>query len=247
MTVNFVRFYLACAILLAGCRKHEKAISFSGQILLSKKFPLPFVHQKVKIDQPGSPGIPAPIFASGSSTLGFTDGEGKFSVSFKPGTAVFIIFSSQNRSPLTFTAGAGDTSLFNFRYNNFGLTDSSAHKPIYASKIIDTAIVKVSLVTDLMPTDSIGVQLRTLQSLADKTYTGLRGNAGSTIVLDTIFNVALQEYDGLSKKFRNNLYAGRKTFLADFGRPFITSVGFPQPIDFSSEDEQKATFLFYFQ
>jgi hypothetical protein len=238
---------LLLALLFCACHKNEKAISLHGQILLSKKFPLPFVRQKIDVYQAGSPSIPFPISTSGSSATGVTDSEGRFNISFKPGTTLFLIFRSRNTQPVTLSAGSRDTSLFNFRYSGFADFDASTGTVLYASKIIDTAVISMTLVSDIFPTDTVGIQLKTLQGFADKSYTGLNAKANSTIVLDTIYNVALQDYDGLSKRFRNSLYAGRKVFSPVLSRSYLSSVGFPRPSDLSAEDESKVNFLFYFQ
>jgi hypothetical protein len=119
-------------------------------------------------------------------------------------------------------------------------------KPTFIGKSIDTAIIKVDLLSNLEATDTIGVDGYTLNGSLDKEYTGLKGTAGSVLILDTITNMLFTDFDCSTQTFTNNLYAGRK-WTTIYGYVTITSEGFPSPYQLSTDDETKKELMFYFK
>jgi hypothetical protein len=75
---------------------------------------------------------------------------------------------------------------------------------------IDTVIFKVSLLTELAPTDTIGLFGNTVAGRLEKEYTGKYGSAGSVIVPDTIANVLFTDYSYSQRKFTNPISGGKK-------------------------------------
>jgi hypothetical protein len=235
---------LISGLLFYNCKK-EKPFVFSGQLLLTHKYPLPLANRKIEIFQPGSP--PAIGINSGStssSAAGMTDPNGFFYLSFTSGKSTFIVFSSTNSTPLTLSNSVGDTSFPNFSRRNFS-SEKSNGTPIYIGKTIDTAIIKVNLITTLTSSDTIGLQAYTINGRINKEYTGRSAVAGSVIVLDTISNILFTDFDCLEQKFINTLYAGRK-WTTNSGYKAISSEGVVLPGQVSPSDETKNEIIFYF-
>lgn len=232
--------------LFISCRKEQKPIIYSGQLLLSKKNPLPVANKQIVIYQGGTAGaIGINSGATSSSASAVTDASGHFQITFRPGTSSFIIFSGASTSPLTFSSEFGDTSLFSFSRTNFPDSGNDPLLPIYIGKSIDTAIMKMNLSSDITTTDTVGLEINTISGRISKAYTGLSGNAGTTITLDTIFNEILKNYNCYQKNFINSLYAGRK-YTVPAGYNTITTFGFVSPAILSADDEKKVEMHFYF-
>jgi hypothetical protein len=236
-------FFLVVVFLIGSCRKEQKPITFTGKLLLSKKYPVPLSNRAIEIYQRGSSSaIGLNSGSSSSSSNGFTTSDGNFNLKFRPGTAVFIIFSGASIAPLTLSSTDGIFPYFSRQYFPDSAYDPT--KPIYIGKIIDTVIIKVYLTASINSSDTIGLQTLTIDGRVDKIYTGINATQGSTLVIDTIYNMLLTEYDCLQRKFRNTLYAGKKR-TTGFGYTTISG-GFVSPNYLSGEDEQKMEMLFYY-
>lgn len=232
--------------LFSGCKK-EKPIIFSGQLLLTKKFPYPLVNRKIEIYQPGSPsaiGINSGSTSSSATTL--TTADGNFRLSFTPGTSSFIIFSGINSNSLILKNPLDDTTFPGFSRKNFPDSGYDADKPIFIGKTIDTTIIKVDLASDLTATDTIGLLGYTISGRIDKEYTGMSGTTGEVIVLDTISNMLFTDFDCFAKKFINTVYAGRK-WTTVWGYVTISGYGLVSPSQLSAFDETKQEITFYFK
>lgn len=241
-------FYLLMLMILffSGCKK-EKPIIFTGKLLLSKKFPFPLVNRKIEIYQPGSAsaiGINSGSTSSIATT--HTDANGNFRLSFTPGKSSFLFFSGTNSKPLIFGNSPSDNTFPVFSRMNFPDSGYNAANPIFVGKTIDTTIIKVGLASDLIATDTIGFSTNTISGSIDKEYTGRVGTTGSVIILDTIYNLLLTDYDCFARKFMNTIYAGRK-WTTTLGYATISSYGFVSPNQFSAIDEAKQEIIFYFK
>jgi len=246
MKLHRIFHFIILIVLVAGCKK-PKPVTFSGQLLLTKKYPIALSNTPIEIYQAGSAS--AIGIASGSSSskaTTSTDANGFFKVNFTPGTSTFILFSGASTKPLTLSSALGDTSRYRFARRNFPDSLYDNTKPIFVAKNIETAIIKTYLLSNLTTTDTIGLRAGTLNGNIDKEYTGLTGAAGSIIVLDTITNLLFTEYDCIQKIFANNLYVGRK-FATGQGYTFISSYGVVLPTQLSAEDEVSRELLFYFK
>lgn len=240
-------FYLSIilfALFFSGCKK-QKPVVFSGQLLLSKKNPQPLNNRKIEVYQAGSSsaiGLNSGSTSSSANTQ--TDATGNFRLSFTPGTSSFIIFTSANSSQLTLGSASDDTAFP--RFSRKGFSNSDASSPTYVGKIIDTALIKVSLSSDLTLNDTIGVRAYTINGNIDKEYTRRVGTVGSVIILDTLYNMLFTDFDCLANKFTNTLYAGRK-FTTVHGYVTISSYGIHSPYQLSADDETKQEIMFYYQ
>lgn len=219
---------------------------FSVQLLLTKKHPFPLANRKIELYQPGSAAaIGINSGSSSSSATAVTDANGFFRLSFTPGKSSFIIFSSTSSNPLTLSNPLGDTSFPQFFRRNFPAAYNPG-APIYIGKTIDNAIIKVNLITDLTPSDTIGLQAYTLNGRITKEYSGRSAAAGSVIILDTISNMLFTDFDCYEQKFINTLYAGRK-WTTVWGYTTISTAGFVSPSLLSEIDEAKNEIMFYFK
>jgi hypothetical protein len=237
-------FFLVIILIVAACRKEQKAITYTGKLLLSKKYPIPLSNRAIELYQRGSSGaIGLNAGSSASSSNSITSIDGNFSLLFKPGTAVFIVFSGASSAPLTLSST--DTIFPYFKKQNFPDSAYDPAKPIYIGKIIDTAIIKVNATVAINSSDTIGLQTLTIDGKVDKIYTGINALQGSTMVIDTIYNMLLTEYDGYQKGFRNTLNAGKKVTAAP-GYSVIKSNFFISPPNLSVEDEKRVEILFYY-
>jgi len=233
-------------LVFSGCKK-EKPIIFSGQLLLTSKFPYPLVNRKIQIYQRGSSSaIGLNSGSRSSSATTHTDASGNFRLDFTRGTASFIIFSGPSSNPLTLANSPDETVFPAFSRRNFSDSVYDVTKPIFVGKAIDTVIIKVGLSSDLTATDTIGLRAYTINGSIDKEYTGRSGTIGSVIVLDTINNMIFTDFDCLTKKFSNSVYGGRK-WTTVWGSVAISSDGYVSPFQFSSIDEAKQEITFYFK
>ncbi len=233
---------LISLFLLYGCKK-QKPIVFSGQLLLTQKYPFPLSNKKVELYQAG--GGSAILFNSSSSiATSVTDANGYFKITFIPGTSSFGIFSTASSNSLSLSSAIDDRSFPNFYRNNFPEQGYDAAKPIFIGKTIDTAIIKVRLSKNLTATDTIGLRGYSVIGILDKEYTGRVASAGTTIIIDTIKNLLFTEFDCLDSKFINTIYAGRKT--TNSGYVTISTEGVISPYKLLAADETKNEILFYF-
>ena len=236
---------LILLVALWGCKKDEKPIVYTGQLLLSHKFPVVLASKKIGLYQPGSPS--AIIFpgVSSSSSNTTTDARGNFRLVSTPSKASLLFFSGTNANPLFLSDAPGDTTFPSFTQNNFPRSGWTG-KPVFIGKTIDTAIIKVSLLTNLTATDTLAIQALTITRRISKEYTGRSAPAGSVITIDTISNLLFTDYDFITNRFRNNLYAGRKWITAG-GYPTIITAGVVSPAQLSAGDEPRLELMFYFQ
>ena len=219
---------------------------FSGHLLLTDKHPLPLANRKIELYQSGSPAAVGIISGSSSSSAtAMTDANGFFHLSFTPGESSFIIFSSPSSSPLTLSNPLGDTTFPQFSRRNFP-SGYNPDAPIYIGKSIDTAIIKVHLISDLTASDTIGLQAYTLNGRINKEYIGRSAEAGSVIVLDTISKMLFTDFDCYEQKFINTLYAGRQWTTA-WGYTTISSAGVVSPSQLSATNETRKEITFYFK
>lgn len=233
-------------LFITACKKKTEPISYSGQLLLSKKHPVPVSNRKIEIYQQGSaPAIGINSGSTSASAAGLTNSSGNFQIDFTPGTSRFIVFYGANSSPLVLQSAFGDTVFPNFSRNNFPGKEYNSSEPTYVGKIIDTAIIQVYLNSDLNSTDTIGLRANTVNFGIDKQYTGLSGNAGATITIDTVNNLLLTQFDCYQQRFTNTVSVGRK-WTTIWGYSAINSTTFPLPNVFSDLDEAKVEMTFVF-
>src|SRR5690242_3506473 len=234
---------LLVLLFFSACKK-SKPVIFSGRLLLTKTHPIPLADRKIQLYQSGSSAI---IFSSTPSTsVSKTDANGYFNLTFTPGRANFSVFSGPNSTPLFFSSVPGDSAFPQFYRRNFSDSDYNPGQPTYVGKSIDTAVIKVYLLSNLDATDTIGLNGYTVIGRVDREYTGLTAPAGSTMILDTITNMLFTDFDCNTNKFTNNLDAGRK-WTTSFGYSTITSVGYPSPYQLSAVDETKKEVTFFFK
>lgn len=244
MKSAFYLVLLSC-FLFSACKK-DKSVSFSGKLLLTKKFPLPLANRKIQIYQTGSTGgIGIPASTSSSFAMANTDANGFFNIDFTPGEGRFLIFAGTNAAPLTLSNDFNDTAFPEFARKNFPGPDYDKNAPTFIGKTIDNAIIKVTLNADLIPTDTIGLQAYTINGRIDKEYSGRAAPAGTVIVLDTVRNMLFTRFDCLDKTFSNNVTIGRK-MTTPTGYVGIFSRGFVSPGKLSAEDETNREIMYYF-
>ena len=207
------------AFLFLACKK-PKPIVLSGQLLLTKKSPVPLSNKKIEIYQPGGNAIITG--SSGSSAEAVTDANGRFTVTFIPGTSYFSFFRGENTAPLTLSSGTDDYSFPFFIRQNFPAQGNDASKPIFVGKSVDTMVVKVYTFKNIHATDTFGLRGATVNANLYKEYTGLTIDSGSTFTLDILTNVLFTRYDYIKKTFLNDISfgrvktnAGNKVFLGD--------------------------------
>jgi hypothetical protein len=234
------------SLVLSACRK-EKTRAYSGQLLLSKKFPTPLVDRAVEVFQRGSgSGAILPMGASAAVASSVTDANGYFSMRFTFGKGTFIVFPAANTNPLVLSNSYRDTSYPSFRIENFSDSLFFPRRPIFIGKTIDTLIISVSLLADLAPADTIGLRGGgTVTGKLDREYTGRTGAAGAEIVLDTIINALFTEFDYIQRKFRNQLYGGRK-YMTPAGYVAVWAERERLPSDFPENDEGKREITIFF-
>lgn len=207
MRAFFCFLILLAGTILTSCKKN-KSIVYSGQFLLSPKYPIPITNKPIAVYQQGSSAII--INTSSSTATTVTDASGFFSLNFTPGRVTFAFFNFASNYPLYLKNAINDTSHPTFSRKNFPETGYDPAKPIFIGKTIDTTIIMVNLISDLAPTDTIGLRALTINERLNKEYTNRLGSAGSIIILDTIYNMLFTDFDCLDNRFSNNLYAGRK-------------------------------------
>lgn len=230
-----------------GCKKKIEPIAYSGQLLLSKKYPFPIANKKIEIYQTGSaPAIGLNSGSTSSSAVGVTDANGNFEISFTPGTSRFIFLSGANTKPMVLQSALGDTTFPHFSRKNFPGLNFNSPQPVHIGKIIDSVIVEVFLISDLNSTDTIGLRANTINGNLEKEYTGLSGNAGTSITVDTLTNLLFTEFESFENKFTNTVNVGRKWTTA-FGYSTISYEGIPSPSLLSDIDETKVTMNFSFR
>ena len=219
--------------LLFACKK-PKPIVYSGQLLLTKKNPIPLSNRQIEIFQQGS-GESGFIFifsgSSGSSTTAATDANGRFSFSFASGTSTF--WGSINDS-------------LSFMRLHFPETNYDASKPIFVAKTIDTIIIKLKCNKNIVSSDTFALKGITTSGKFDKRFTGIIADSANTLTLDTIYNVIYTNFDCIKGIFANdNIQFGRlKTYLGG-SSPYFTSQSLYW-IELPAEDEPKREMTFFF-
>ena len=234
-------------LLFSGCKKKEEPIIFLGQLLLTNKFRRPLVNREIEVYQAGSSAAIGINSGSTSSTATTnTDANGNFQLTFMPGTSSFILFSSPNYSALRLGNSPSDTTFPRFSRKNFPDSAYDVSKPIFVGKIVDTVIIKVGLSSNLTQADTVGLQAYTISGSINREYTRRSGTMGAIIILDTVYNLLLTDFDCFEKKFNNTVYAGRK-WTTIWGYKTISVEGFIAPSQFSAIDEAKKEIIFYFK
>lgn len=243
----YLMLCLVQVFFFASCKKEPKPVTYTGQLFLAKKYPVPLRNKQIEIYQRGAPSaIGINIGSTSSTATGITDGNGYFRLSFTPGESRFFVFSGPNNSPLILGSALGDTTFPDFSRSSFPDPEYDKSKPIYVAKTIDTVVIKASLISDLNITDTIGVQTNTLNGSFAKEYTRLSGRAGTVVTIDTIYNMLLTHYDCVANKFTNSLYAGRK-WTTVWGYNTISSEGIVSPYLLTATDETKTEMTFYYK
>jgi hypothetical protein len=239
--------YVACfaallfCLMFTQCKKSRQPVTFSGQLLLSKKYPQPVANRVINLFQNGSNALI--MGSSAASASGSTDANGRFSITFTPGESYFVGSSSANSAPISLSTDYSDTAFPAFIHRSF-TGDNNTSTPIYIGKIVDTALIKILLTTNLLATDTIGLQALTRNGPIDRKYSGLSGISGSTIVLDTVTNLLFTDYDGNDKQFSNTIQGGRKYTVAS-GYSFIQAHQ-AQPERLTTTDTTRQEFFIYF-
>ncbi len=232
-SIKYVGLWLLTLYLGFGCKK-PKPIVFSGQLLLTKKNPVPLSNKRIEIFQLG--GGSAILFnSSGSSATAMTDANGYFSITFTPGTSSFTVFSSENTSPLSFGGAINDTISFMRQY--FPEPNYDASKPIFVGKSIDTIVVNVSTFKEIIASDTLGLR----GSSFNKEYTGITADSASTFTLDTIYNALFTNFNCSNNTFLNDIYFGR--VITGYNK-YISGGGMYNEL--FNEDETKAEMSFPF-
>ena len=237
---------IAIFFVFCGCKK-PKTRTIKGTLLLCKAIPQPIADRQIEIYQDGS-GYNAPIVAGSesSSGTGKTDAAGSFEIRFKPGTAEFIIFSGVNTSPLSLRTPYGDTSFPRFSRSHFN--DSLyGSRPIYIAKLMDTVIIHVRMMQDLIPTDTIAVNVYNLDRTPTRLYWGLSAPNGSEIILDTFYRAIATDYEEVTGKFYTPVTFGKRRWVP--AGHVSTRYRDPSPFYRSQDDEKRADLLYtwYFQ
>lgn len=238
MKISFL-YILIISILFYGCKKSEPIV-FSGQLLLTKKNPVPLINRKIEIFQLGGSGII--MGSSGASASTITDVNGRFSLTFVPGKSYFAGFSGGSISPLTLTSIEGYPF---FIKNSFPEIGYDKNMPIYIGKSIDSLIIKFYSFKNISPLDTLAIKGSSIDSVFEKRYTGITADSLTTFNLDTIYNVLFTEFDCNRKIFRNNIQFGELKRYSNptngyfIGESYILN-------ELSMEDETKREMTFYF-
>lgn len=244
--LNKIITLLMFAFLFFSCGKQQKPITFTGQLLLSKKYPVVLSNKNLKIYQQGNgSAIGLNTGSTASSANGTTNADGRFEIIFRPGTSNFIFLSGQSTAQITLQSGVADTSFPTFSREYFPDSAYNPSTPTYVGKIIDSAIIRMNVSDLLTPNDTIGLQIQTINGAVTKNYTALAANTGTTIILDTIYNVLLTNYNCVTKSYYNTLYAGKKATSVQ-GYSYLSS-SFVYPSSLSAEDESKVELIFYYK
>jgi hypothetical protein len=232
---------LLFCLTLTQCRKSRQPVTFSGRLLLSKKYQQPIANRVINLSQDGSNALI--MGSSAAMASGTTDAEGRFSITFTPGESYFAGISYSNNSPIFLSSGYNDTAYPTFLHRSFR-GDNDPATPIYIGKVVDTALIRVLLTTNLSSGDTIGLRALTMNGPTDRQYTGLSGSAGSTILLDTVTKLLFTDYDGVSKQFYNTIQGGRK-YTVPAGYSFISGHN-AQPERLSATDTTRQEFSIFF-
>ena len=237
-----ITFTILTLILFLFCAcKKPKSVIFTGQLLLTKKNPLPLSNRKIEVFQLGGNAII--IGSSGSSATTVTDADGRFKLTFVPGTTYFTAFSGENNSPLSLTGREGYPY---FIRSNFSVAGYDANKPIFIGKSIDSLIIKVYCFKSIIPSDTFGLRGNNVNARFEKKYTGIMADSASTLTLDTIYNVLFTNFDCVKRTFSNlDISFGRlKTYAGSAFQSFTGQIQFD--MELPAEDETKREMTFYF-
>lgn len=239
MKITYLNIVLIL-FLFCACKK-PRPIVFSGQLLLTKKHPVPLSNRKIEVFQLGGNAII--MGSSGSSATAVTDANGHFSMTFVPGTTYFAGFSGENNSPLSL---AGTEGFPFFIRRNFPEAGYDANKPIFIGKTVDSLIIKVYTFKKITTSDTFGLRGNTISAPFDKKYTGITADSADTFTLDTIYNVLFTDFDCIKKTFGNiDLQFGRlKTYSGYTNQSFTAQSLYG--LGLSAEDETRTEMKFYF-
>ncbi len=239
MKIACLKFTLI-VILFCACKK-PKPIVFSGQLLLTRKSLVPLSNKKIQIFQSGGSAI---LSGSSSSTAeAITDANGRFSMTFVPGTTYFAGFSGENISPLTLSNALYDASFPYFFRQNFPEQGYDASKPIFVGKSIDTIVVKVYTWKNITSSDTFGLRGTMINANFDKEYTGIRADSGSTFTLDILTNVLFTRFDCIKKTFANDISFGRVKTISG-NKVFVGENQFQEELSAEDEIKKESTFQF---
>ena len=233
------RIIILILVIFSACIKPEP-VNFSGQLLLTKKNPIPLSNREIEIFQLGGNAIITG--SSGSSSVNRTDVNGRFSMTFVPGSSYFTAFRGANGSSLTLISNQGFPF---FIRKNFPEQNYDSNTPIYVGKTIDSLIIKVYSFENITFSDTFGLRgITTLDSSINKRYRGITADSATTFTLDTIYNVLYTDFDCIKNKFSNNNMSFGRIRTNSNGELF--SGQYLYGIELSSEDEQKKEMTFYF-
>lgn len=226
--------------LFCSCKK-IKPVVFSGQLLLTRKSPVPLSNRKIEIYQLGGNAII--MGSSGSSASAVTDANGRFSITFTPGSAYFAGITGENIGALTFASTEGFPF---FVRGNFPGALYDENKPIFIGKSIDSLVIKVICFKRIVTNDTFQLTGTTTGARFEKKYTGITADSATTITLDTVYNALLTNFDCFQNTFRNtNMEFGPLKTYPGFNSPYFRGQSIPW-LEFSTEDETKREMLFYY-
>jgi hypothetical protein len=241
-----VLFLLIISFVFSRCEK-ERGKSYSGQLLLSKKFPIPLGNRKIQMyEMSRPPGWIHPLAAPYTGATSMTNGGGYFQMNFAMAKGLSTISPDTSSNPLVLRSPTEDSTFPSFYREHFTDSVYDPSVPIFIGKTIDTVIFKVGLLTALAPTDTIAFSAKTVTGRLEKEYTGKSGSAGSVIVLDTIANVLFTDYSYAKRRYFNMILGGMKYGTYSGYLTFLPSAA-SLPHDFPEEDEGKREITIFFK
>lgn len=95
-----------------------------------------------------------------------------------------------------------------FMRQYFPEPDYNAH-PIFVGKSIDTVVVKVYALKNIIATDTLGIKGSTVGGVFYKEYTGITADSGTVFMLDTIHNALFTSFNCTDRTFLNDIQCGR--------------------------------------
>lgn len=234
-SIFFLLLFSCCFI--SGCRK-EETVEYSGRLLFTKKFPTPIANREISLRQVGAAIDTSSGLAAGEART-VTDANGFFNIAFRP--ASFTLSPGWNSNSLLLTS---DTVFPRFSRVNYPGPEYGENSPIYIGKVVDTAVIRVTVSANLSATDTMGLEGLTLSGKFYKEYSGRTAAAGSTIVLDTLQNLLFTNFDCSHQTFYNNLLGGRR-LISSSGHVTIHGI-MTHPQQLSADDEGLKEFTFYY-
>ncbi|MEO5562379.1 MAG: hypothetical protein ABIR18_03065, partial [Chitinophagaceae bacterium] len=237
MYTAFVVATLAVFLLLSSCRKEkEKIYQIQGRLLVSSTNPIPVANYTIDFYQSGSPGIPFPAYTLSSSSSAVTDTKGYFKCDFRVGKSSFLFLNGTNSKPVNMEGRA------NASYSYFSISDIPLSNlgDIYLYKKIDTAIISVSSLMGIEPTDTLEIFYYTFNGFRQKIKSGVTVNPGANnVVIDTIQNVVMSFFSYREKMYSNMINVRQRKGLT----PKSVYSSFYNNYQIEPGDEKKRTIL----